>query len=474
LIQKFQLDLDMRPSDSKDSILDTANDLVNQKIIPITERLLDEWADENTHIQLDRLEIDLGDIPLDTLTHSLPDAYEKKIKETLKRLFLQEKLKFNDEHFRKTRKQALLDQLIFYLKEGEFPWQGSLNSADDLVLELLRTKKGKLERLKPLLKRNYLVDRLVGSLQADTLDLLLAELTFPDAATQAMLLIGELVRYTHLTKLNIHRKQIESAVYREAFNAVGHDKIIFSGKTISRTFCDLIGLLNLDEQERTNYQKQFVKFSRREKFLSQFIDISDELQKQLSKINSKKVDAFQAENELEKRQTREQQKNISNISNAGVILIYPYLKTLFDRLNWLNNQEFVNEDCQSKALLITDYLTYGNRDVVPEHELVLNKILCGMEPRESLNPLAILTNVEKEEADDLLDSAIKHWSILKDTSPEGYRLSFLRREGILMFREGNWFLRVERKGFDMLLEHLPYTISIVRLPWMKNKLFVEW
>lgn len=482
MIQKFQLDLSTDQSNAQKQLLDSAHELVNQKIIPITERLLDEWADENTHIQLDQLVIDLGNIPLDEFAHSLPDEYEKKIKETLRKLFIQESIKHRDNFSRKDRKQALLDQLIYYLEEGEFPWQGTLTSADDLVLELLKTKKGKLQKLKSSLAKKQRVNRLVGSLHADTLDLLLAELAFPDAATQALLLIGELARFSHVNAMNIHRKQIEFAVYREALLAVGYDQIIFSGNTISHIFYDLLRILSLEREELLNYQKQFSKFARQEEFLSKFLDIPEELKKQnpLKDITSKQKKNTENESVKdldvleEQGQQKQNQKNISNLSNAGLILVYPYLKTLFDRFNWLNEKGFVDDNCRTKALLITDYLVYGDREVVPEHELVLNKILCGMHPKDSLNPLIMLSDSEKDEADDLIESAIMHWTILKDTSKEGYRVSFLQRDGILMSRDESWFMRVERKGFDMLLEHLPYTISIIRLPWMKHKLFVEW
>lgn len=482
IIQKFQLDLNTDQANAQKQLLDSAHELINQKIIPITERLLNEWADENTHIQLDQLVIDLGNIPLDEFTHSLPDEYEKKIKETLRQLFIQESLKHREEFNRKTRKQALLDQLIYYLEEGEFPWQGTLTSVDDLVLELLKTKKGKLQKLKSALSKNQQVNRLVGSLHVDTLDLLLAELAFPDAATQALLLIGKLARFNHVNKMNIHRKQIEFAVFRKAFLAVGYERIIFSGKTISQIFYELLSVLSLERDELLNYQKQFSRFAQEEEFLSKFLDIPDELKKQ-SPIKSttpkqKKNIENEVVNELgvleEQTRQNEYQKNISNLSNAGLILVYPYLRTLFDRFNWLNEKGFEDDNCRTKALLITDYLVYGEREVVPEHELVLNKILCGMHPKDSLSPLIMLSDSEKHEADNLIESAIQHWTILKDTSKEGYRVSFLQRDGILMFRDESWFMRVERKGFDMLLEHLPYTISIIRLPWMKHKLFVEW
>ena len=78
------MELDFENKKSGQQVLGSADDLMKAKIIPITERVLDEWADENRHIQLDRLEIDLGTIPLDEFMDDLPDAYESQIKETLK------------------------------------------------------------------------------------------------------------------------------------------------------------------------------------------------------------------------------------------------------------------------------------------------------------------------------------------------------------------------------------------------------
>jgi hypothetical protein len=417
---------------------------------------------------------------------------------------------------KKARKQALLEQFIFFLKEGWVSWEFQETptlGADDILLKLLKENHGELKaQLLPLLAVGRLVDRLVNSLQPDTLDLLLAELAFSDAATQAMMLIGELSRFNHMKHLKLTRKQVEMAVYRQAFKMAAHNEIIFSGKTISRIFYDLLAALNIQQQQVPGYVKQFGYFVKKEKFLSQFVGLIDELMKNGPSGLPETASAKKAENgplnDTEKHDIRPKdvgidnddnentdlklltpigrksidnednettgKKLLCNLNNAGLILVYPYFKTIFGRLNWLNEKEMIDQGYLTKALLLTDYLVYGEREVVPEHELVLNKILCGVEPKESLDPLAVLSSEEKKEADDLLQSAIKHWSILKDTSPEGYRSAFLQRDGILKFADAHWYLRVERKSYDMLLESLPFTISLIRLPWMKNKLLVEW
>jgi hypothetical protein len=492
IVQKFQLDLTVDKQEESRKILESASEMVNSKIIPLTEDIMDKWADENTHVSLDRLEIDLGAIPLDNFRDLFFDAYEKKIKESLSKLLDQEKMGQPVHITKKTQRQALLEQFIFFLKEGWVSWEFQETAAfgaDDILLKLLKENQDGLKaQLRPLLAVDRVVDRLVNSLQPDTLDLLLAELAFSDAATQAMMLIGELSRFNHMKHLKLTRKQIEMAVYRQAFKMAAHNEIIFSGKTISRIFYDLLTALNIQQQQFTGYVKQFGNFVKKEKFLSQFVGLIDDLKKNGSSGISEKASARKIEdrflNETEEKAAQDENEMIGieptdkeflcNLNNAGLILGYPYLKTIFGRFNWLNEKGMINPDYQTKALLLTDYLVYGEREVVPEHELVLNKVLCGVEPKVSLAPLAVLSSEEKLEADDLLKSAVKHWSVLKDTSMEGYRSSFLQRDGILKFEDDNWYLRVERKSYDMLMESLPFTISLIRLPWMKYKLLVEW
>ncbi len=495
IIQDFRIEFDLENQKSGKQVLGSANELLKAKIIPITERVLDEWADENRHIQLDRLEIDLGTIPLDEFMDALPDAYEKQIKETLKRLFSRDTTGTKEKIRQGRETDALLDQLLFYLKEGFCPWhhhQEAYKTPDDLVVLVLNSSKTNLkEQLKPLLKHDDLVNRLVGSLEPDTLDLLLAELTFSDAATQALLLTGELVRYGHLRQLQFSRDQVGLAVYRQAFRRATRDVVIFSGKTVALILHDLFRVLDLERDQWAEFSSEFVSFAQNERFFSQFEDLPDQLQKigkpgfsvqvRLSP-DTKKDGELETEREAhdapdyepEAKEQEEHDSLVCNLNNAGLVLLYPYLKTIFSRLKWLHKERFVSSDTQSKALLLTDYLAFGGEGVATENQMILNKILCGVEPKASFNPLLILSENEKQEADDLLSSAIKHWVVLKNTSPEGYRHSFLKRHGVLKFREESWHLQVERKSYDMLLESLPYTLSLIQLPWMKNKLAVEW
>jgi hypothetical protein len=74
----------------------------------------------------------------------------------------------------------------------------------------------------------------------------------------------------------------------------------------------------------------------------------------------------------------------------------------------------------------------------------------------------------------MLRSLIKNWPILKNTSIEGLRSSFFQRKGKLRKEDDAWRLIVEQKSYDMLLDHLAYSIAMIKLPWNKEILSVDW
>ena len=86
-----------------------------------------------------------------------------------------------------------------------------------------------------------------------------------------------------------------------------------------------------------------------------------------------------------------------------------------------------------------------------------------------------MTDKEKDLSEKLLEAAIHQWNALKNTSPDSLRGSFLIRQGKLTTKgDRKWTLQVEQKGFDLLLDFLPWSISMIKLPWMTDLLNVEW
>ena len=52
-------------------------------------------------------------------------------------------------------------------------------------------------------------------------------------------------------------------------------------------------------------------------------------------------------------------------------------------------------------------------------------------------------------------------------SVDGFRGTFLLRQGVLSTRDGAGLLRVERETYDVVLERFPWSWEWVKLPWME-------
>lgn len=163
--------------------------------------------------------------------------------------------------------------------------------------------------------------------------------------------------------------------------------------------------------------------------------------------------------------------NAIYIANAGLVLMATFLPVYFDRNGWVEENEIKDIIAATCA---TNYLATGSAGM-EEFELVLPKILCGVEPATPVSTSSFTVNdqVEKE-TESLITSVIEYWNILKNTSVDGLRESFLMREGKLIFNRNEWLLTVEQKPYDMLLQHLPWGFSIIKLPWMKQFLRTAW
>lgn len=161
------------------------------------------------------------------------------------------------------------------------------------------------------------------------------------------------------------------------------------------------------------------------------------------------------------------------IQNAGVILIHPFLPAFFKNLKLVEKGQFVNDPATQKAVHLIWYLATGTTNPT-ESDLVLPKFLCGVPLNYPLERRIEITTEDQEEANNLLQAVIDHWQVLKSTSPDGLREGFLQRDGKLELRQGSWYLQVEQKAIDVLLDRLPWNLSIIKLSWMLEMLKVEW
>jgi len=161
------------------------------------------------------------------------------------------------------------------------------------------------------------------------------------------------------------------------------------------------------------------------------------------------------------------------ITGAGLVLLHPFLPQLFRHCDFLDEKTFRDAESQTMAVYAIHYLITGTV-IGPEHQLLLAKLFCGMRLEQPLHPVDLLSESQQEACDDLLRAVIGHWTALKNTSPAGLREAFLQRNGKLEIKGDDWHLLVEEKTQDILLKRLPWGISIIKYPWMRGMLSVAW
>ena len=170
--------------------------------------------------------------------------------------------------------------------------------------------------------------------------------------------------------------------------------------------------------------------------------------------------------------TGEPVKNVY-ISGAGIVLLHPFFPQLLRHLNLLRENDFVNASSQTRAVYLLHYLCTGESEA-PEYKLLLPKLLCGLAWKQPLEAIEPLNETELALCDELLVEVIKHWTVLRNSSPAGLREAFLQRNGRIEIRSDGWQLIVEAKAQDVLIGRLPWGISIIKYPWMTGMLSVVW
>jgi len=163
------------------------------------------------------------------------------------------------------------------------------------------------------------------------------------------------------------------------------------------------------------------------------------------------------------------------VDGAGLVLLWPFLETLFDRLAWLTpEQRFVGAAERQRAMALLAFLVDGEPSP-PEWRLPLPKLLCGAPPGSLWGLDGGLSEAEQGEAEKVLQAALAHAEGRLGEDLAALREQWLHRPGLLSWRSPAWLLVVERRDdLDGALEQLPWSTGWIRLPWMPALVQVAW
>lgn len=159
------------------------------------------------------------------------------------------------------------------------------------------------------------------------------------------------------------------------------------------------------------------------------------------------------------------------VTNAGLVLLWPLLPTLFTTFGWVNEGKFVDDDARSQAVAALDWLVWGDTDIAA-WRTPCACLLCGIDldtPLEVVSPA-----MEAQLAlDAWLTDSLRAMPHMARGGLALLRTLFLQRPGTLTMVQ-NVRLLVDPAAPDVLLHDLPWPLTPVVLPWLQTLITVEW
>ncbi|NLC24614.1 MAG: hypothetical protein GX776_09175 [Oxalobacter sp.] len=158
------------------------------------------------------------------------------------------------------------------------------------------------------------------------------------------------------------------------------------------------------------------------------------------------------------------------IGNAGLVLAAPFLTNFFRHLGYLDVMRFIDEETHARAIYLLEYMVTGDNGITGD--LNLNALLCGWPPGRPVPPPPLLSEVEKQQADLVVEAIRAHWTALGNMTVNDLRHAFMKRRGLLEMGLA-YRLTVQAEPQDILLRQIPWVYAVTRTPW-SEVIAVEW
>lgn len=514
-IEKVLVEINTGSLESATYIKNNMGRFLETEVFPKLEEALNEFDQTGRVARIDSLNLKIATLRDDYFNR---EVFFKTLESEIVKQFvaeIQSEIGFSE---LKINKQNINEKVIiiptdknrtkvflFFLENGYLPWFGTENDIAEILKPEIWQKTLAdplfITRVKEILKQHKLVyERFFYQLDYKSITAFLLKISPELKKTEQdiLLLTQSLPRKLHLlflrflffaatgyeTQVLVQTvQQFSSLLENSIWSLFSKSSVGFNKRPVSSSSKNRIHrqydeqILRLQEL-LTGFFRKTELFTKEEKrifteivltpFKKDLLEISD-----LKATESNILDDPLIVNIREQELFFKKNEGEIAVQSAGLVLLHPFLKSFFKNLKLLDEHGNITVARRHLAVQIVHYLATGEEDFF-ESNLVFCKFLCGVPleipvPRESL-----LTKSGKNETNQLLKEVIKHWSALKNTSPDGLRQMFLQRSGKLIQKDRNFKLIVERKAQDVLIEKLKWNISVIKLPWKRDLMVVEW
>jgi hypothetical protein len=442
---------------------------VQQEIAQIIDEVCSESVGADESIKIDRIELDMGSFSRHTFGTDFRTVFRQKLRAELAKQLAA----IPPQSRQISRLLSDTEMLLYFLANGALPWfadEGEIN-LDKIFNNVALNHAEVLKSFFTHVKSNENIwKRLAWQFSA--------------ASIEVAINLSEDLKKAQEVFLNW------VTLIANKLTAPGNSTVDFAGTDIQKKFSDINAVIIKNAPAiftgsgSINVLQQVFQWHIEEIFKANQA-IANEATAQLAVItgisppdagisaNAKELAQNSPAVQFASGEAATEEDHKYSVKYAGIVLLAPFLKPFFAQLNLLDGKEWRNTESAFRAVHLLQFLATGQKNV-PEYSLVFEKILCGLPANIPLPLDIILTEEEIAESESLLKAVITHWDVLKNTSIDGLRESFIKRDGLLTRKENGWLLQVERKTLDVLLDSIPWGFSTISLLWTRDLIFVEW
>lgn len=170
------------------------------------------------------------------------------------------------------------------------------------------------------------------------------------------------------------------------------------------------------------------------------------------------------------------------VKYAGIVLLNPFLPTLFRKFDLMNERnEWDSLEAQIAAMYLLNYIASGSFEL-EEGSWEFFALIVGLDTNQEYRELEeknlgeqLPEETLERELEGLLQAVRDNWKPMRNASFPGLRRDFLIREGILrVMDDSNYELDMEPHVLDVMLPLRNWGISPMTYSWMETIIYVNW
>lgn len=482
IIQKVFIEISVNNKEKALSIKDDITNFLSFEVFPEIEKsigILEHQFAGHT-LQIPKLELNL-DIKNSILNTELKDKIAQIFKEELSEitdsiLNSDQQTENNSEAYLVENKEKAVQTFIYFLTTGSMPWwnfgKRNVSFLEPKVFESLISAKNFQRSIIPVFSIQNVRNRIINQLSNEQIaQLCLIILKDKELKINLENNIVKLISKLDDKNRNLVWELVLKVLSESLSSNIDLKKYLLqqiaeknsAGSISKKTQQNLKTLAEVFPFIKEDEVLESIKNNRKGNSENALISteqkntaIKDELKKSQEYLNQKD-DLIPNEDQY--------------IQNAGLILIHPFLKTLFEHCDLFDskNNHLLNPELCAHLL---HYIATGKTNA-PEYDMAFEKFLCNIPLHQTINRHIKLTRKHKAEAKNVIESVQHNWSAMKKSSVALLQNEFFQRPGKLVI-DHDYTLTVERKTQDILLEKIGWGIGFVKLPWQEKFIFINW